>query len=433
MEKFKQLGLSQEILNTLENAGFKEPSEIQEKTIPLALAGKDIIGGSATGSGKTLVFACPIIENLIPNRNVQALILTPTRELAEQVADSIRKFSKNKKLKVLAIYGGINIESQIRKIPYTDVIVGTPGRILDHLRRRTLNFNQIKFLVLDEVDRMFDMGFYKDVEMILKQCPEKRQTMLFSATISQDIDYLADKYTKNAVRVSVNSYIDHSKLKQLYYDVESHMKFSLLVHLLTKEEKNNLIMIFCSTRRNVDIVANNLQKTGINSKAIHGGLSQNKRSRTLDEFHNEAVNILVCTDVAARGLDIKGVKSIYNYDLPGEAKDYIHRIGRTARAGNEGKAINILSSRDYENFGKIINDKCLNIVQEELPVFKTIHLEIEPNRNRFRNNYRREGNRNNQRREGNNRERSFGRRNSRFGNTPRGINNNSGRGRFGRR
>jgi len=437
MEKFKQLGLSQEILNTLENAGFKEPSEIQEKTIPLALAGKDIIGGSATGSGKTLVFACPIIENLIPNRNVQALILTPTRELAEQVADSIRKFSKNKKLKVLAIYGGINIESQIRKIPFTDVIVGTPGRILDHLRRRTLNFNQIKFLVLDEVDRMFDMGFYKDVEMILKQCPEKRQTMLFSATISQDIDYLADKYTKNAVRVSVNSYIDHSKLKQLYYDVESHMKFSLLVHLLTKEEKNNLVMIFCSTRRNVDIVANNLQKTGINSKAIHGGLSQNKRSRTLDEFHNEAVNILVCTDVAARGLDIKGVKSIYNYDLPGEAKDYIHRIGRTARAGNEGKAINILSSRDYENFGKIINDKCLNIVQEELPVFKTIHLEIEPNRNRFRNNYRREGNRNNQRREGNNRERSFGRRNSRFGNTPRGINNNSNgrshsRGNFGR-
>jgi len=432
MEKFKQLGLSQEILNTLENAGFKEPSEIQEKTIPLALAGKDIIGGSATGSGKTLVFACPIIENLIPNRNVQALILTPTRELAEQVADSIRKFARNKKLKVLAIYGGTNIESQIRKIPYTDVIVATPGRTLDHLRRRTLNFNQVKFLVLDEVDRMFDMGFYKDVEMILKQCPEKRQTMLFSATISPDIDHLARKYTKDAIKVSVNSYIDHSKLKQIYYDVESHMKFSLLVHLLDKE-KNNLVMIFCSTRRNVDIVANNLQKTGINSKAIHGGLSQNKRSRTLDEFHNEAVNILVCTDVAARGLDIKGVKSIYNYDLPGEAKDYIHRIGRTARAGNEGKAINILSSRDYENFGKIINDKCLNIVQDELPVFKTIHLEIEPNRNRFRNNYRREGNRNNQRREGNNRERSFGRRNSRFGNTPRGINNNSGRGRFGRR
>ena len=238
MEKFKQLGLSQEILNALENAGFKEPSEIQEKTIPLALAGKDIIGGSATGSGKTLVFACPIIENLIPNRNVQALILTPTRELAEQVADSIRKFARNKKLKVLAIYGGTNIESQIRKIPYTDVIVATPGRTLDHLRRRTLNFNQVKFLVLDEVDRMFDMGFYKDVEMILKQCPEKRQTMLFSATISPDIDHLARKYTKDAIKVSVNSYIDHSKLKQIYYDVESHMKFSLLVHLLDKEKRD---------------------------------------------------------------------------------------------------------------------------------------------------------------------------------------------------
>ncbi|MDP2672722.1 MAG: DEAD/DEAH box helicase [Nanoarchaeota archaeon] len=458
MEKFKQLGLSYEILNVLENAGFKEPSEIQVKSIPLALAGKDIIGGSATGSGKTLVFASPIIDNLIPNKNVQALILTPTRELAEQVADSIRKFARNKKLKVLAIYGGISIESQIRKIPYTDVIVATPGRTLDHLKRRTLNLNQVKFLVLDEVDRMFDMGFYRDVEMILKQCPKERQTMLFSATISPDIDYLSKKYTRNAIEVSVNSYVDHSKLKQIYYDVESHMKFSLLVHLLNKaktgnfcinssgsqiKEKNNLVMIFCSTRRNVDLVADNLQKVGINSKAIHGGLSQNKRSRTLDEFHNEEVNVLVCTDVAARGLDIKGVSDIYNYDLPSEAKDYIHRIGRTARAGSEGKAINILSNRDYENFENIIRDKCLNITQEELPVFETIRLEIDAPRNRFRDNQRRNGNnqggnRSNQRREGNNRGRSFGRgNNSRFRNTPRGINNNSGgrshsRGNFGR-
>ena len=408
MTKFEELGLSREILNVLNNVGFEKPSEIQEKAIPLALAGKDIIGGSATGSGKTLVFACPIIENLVPNKSVQALILTPTRELAEQVADSIRKFARNKKLKVLAIYGGISIESQIRRIPYTDVIVATPGRTLDHLKRRTLNFNQVKFLVLDEVDRMFDMGFYRDVEMILKQCPKERQTMLFSATISPDIDHLANKYTKNAIRVSVNSYIDHSKLKQIYYDVEPHMKFSLLAHLLNKE-KENLVMIFCSTRRNVDIVANNLKKAGINSNAIHGGLSQNKRSRTLDEFHNKEINVLVCTDVAARGLDIKGVKSIYNYDLPGEAKDYIHRIGRTAMAGNEGKAINILSSRDYENFGKIINDKGLKITQEELPVFETIRLEIEPNRGfGNRNNFRREGNnsgrngnRENNRREGN--------------------------------
>ncbi len=438
MVKFEELGLSYEILNVLNNAGFEKPSEIQEKTIPLALAGKDIIGGSATGSGKTLAFACPIIENLIPNKSVQALVLTPTRELAEQVADSIRKFAKNKKLNVLAIYGGISIESQIRKIPYTDVIVATPGRTLDHLKRRTLNFSQIKFLVLDEVDRMFDMGFYRDVEMILKQCPEKRQTMLFSATISPDIDYLARKYTKDAIKVSVNSYIDHSKLKQIYYDVESRMKFSLLVHLLNKD-KDNLVMIFCSTRRNVDFVADNLKKAGINSKAIHGGLSQNKRLRTLDEFHNEELNVLVCTDVAARGLDIKGVKSIYNYDIPSEAKDYIHRIGRTARAGNEGKAVNILSNRDYENFGKITNDKCLNIVREELPVFETIHLQIESNKNRFRNrnNFGRNGNRgnnrhredegdnrNNQRREGN---RNYG---QNRGRNNRGRNYNHGS--FGR-
>ena len=179
------------------------------------------------------------------------------------------------------------------------------------------------------------------------------------------------------------------------------MKFSLLAHLLNKD-KNDLVMIFCSTRRNVDIVANNLKKAGINSKAIHGGLSQNKRSRTLEEFHNAEVNILVFTDVAARGLDIKGVKSIYNYDLPNDAKDYIHRIGRTARAGSEGKAINILSNRDYENFDNIINDKYLNIVQEELPVFETIRLEIEPNRGfGNRNNSGRNGNRENNRREGN--------------------------------
>ena len=190
------------------------------------------------------------------------------------------------------------------------------------------------------------------------------------------------------------------------------MKFSLLAHLLNKE-KENLVMVFCSTRRNVDVVANNLKKAGINSNAIHGGLSQNKRSRTLDEFHNAEVNVLVCTDVAARGLDIKGVKSIYNYDIPGEAKDYIHRIGRTARAGNEGKAINILSNRDYENFGKITNDKCLNILREELPIFETIRLEIEPNR-RF-------GNRNNFRREGNNQGRN-GNRNSREGNRNYGQN-----------
>jgi len=408
MSKFEELGLSQEILSVLNHAGFKEPSEIQEKTIPLALAGRDIIGGSATGSGKTLAFASPILENLIPNHHVQALILTPTRELAEQVADSIRNFGRNKKLKVLAIYGGTNIDTQIRRIPSTDVIVATPGRILDHLNRRTLNLNQVKFLVLDEVDRMFDMGFYKDVELILKQCPEKRQTMLFSATISADIDHLSKKYTKNAVEVSVNSYVDNSKLKQIYYNIESNMKFSLLVHLL-KKEKDHLVMVFCGTRRNTDIVTANLNRIGIAAKAIHGGLSQNKRIKTLDEFHKEDLNVLVCTDVAARGLDIKSVSHVYNYDLPNEAKDYIHRIGRTARAGKEGIAVTLLSSRDYEVFNQIINDPSLHIVEESLPEFSKVRIftDFERKRPTHRGtNFRQRGRFNRNRREPRNRERS---------------------------
>ncbi|MBT4376042.1 DEAD/DEAH box helicase, partial [archaeon] len=248
MEKFTKLGLSKELTDVLKHAGFKQPTEIQEKAIPVAMAGKDIIGGSATGSGKTLAFASPIIENLKSNRNVQALILTPTRELAEQVAMSIRDFGVNKNLNVLAVYGGVNIDTQMRKIQKADVIVGTPGRVIDHLERRTLNLNKVKFLVLDEVDRMFDMGFSRDVEKIINFCPKDRQTMMFSATISPDIDYLARKYTRDAVEIAVKSRVDPTKLKQVYYDVPDNKKFSLLVHLLNKEE-SNFVLVFCSTRR----------------------------------------------------------------------------------------------------------------------------------------------------------------------------------------
>ena len=381
MEKFEKLGLSKGLLEVLNEFGFKEPSEIQEKAIPLALAGRDIIGGSATGSGKTLVFASPIIENLKSNNGVQALILTPTRELAEQVTKMIRKFSNKKELNVLAIYGGVDINQQIRKIPNTDIVVGTPGRILDHLNKRTLSLRAVKFLVLDEADRMFDMGFYRDVERILSQCPRERQTMMFSATISNNIDHLAKKYTKNPVEISVNSYVDHSKLKQTYYDVPAYDIFSLLVHLL-KKDQTNLSMVFCQTRRNVDFIANNLKKVGINSKAIHGGLPQNKRIKILEEFHQKKISVLICTDVAARGLDIKGVSHIYNYDLPSTSEDYIHRIGRTARAGKEGKAISILSNKDYENFRNISRDESLTITPEELPEFKIISLQTDFRENR---------------------------------------------------
>ena len=383
MEKFAKLGLSEEVLSVLKMKGFEEPTEIQEKAIPLALAGKDIIGSSATGSGKTLAFASPIIEHLKSNGNVQALILTPTRELAEQVADSIKHFSRNKKINVFAVYGGVDIQRQIRIIRNTDVLVGTPGRILDHLQRRTLKLNEVKFLVLDEVDQMLDMGFHHDVEAIIKQCPAERQTMLFSATISDEFDYLVKKYTKNPEEISAKSFVEDSKLKQIYYDVSSNQKFSLLVHLL-KKENSELAMIFCATRRNADTIADGLDDNGIKAKAIHGGIIQNKRLNILREFHNKDFNILVCTDVAARGLDIKNVTHVYNYDLPADSKDYIHRIGRTARAGENGKVINILSNRDYENFRNIQGNKSLTITPEELPSIEQIKVNYSRREDKFR-------------------------------------------------
>jgi ATP-dependent RNA helicase DeaD len=395
MEKFTKLGLSKEITDVLKQFSFKEPSEIQEKAIPLALAGRDIIGGAMTGSGKTLVFASAIIENLKPNGEIQALILTPTRELAEQVANSIRDFGRNKRLNVLAVYGGMNINSQIRQLHSTDVLVATPGRLIDHLNRRTLKLNNIKFLVLDEVDRMFDMGFRRDVESIINECPRKRQTMMFSATISQDIDYLSKKYTQNPAEVSVNQYVDASKLTQVYYDVPDYQKFSLFVTLL-KNEDANLVMVFCNTRRNVDFISKNLIRVGIHAKAIHGGIEQTKRIRVLNEFHKNGLGVLVCTDVASRGLDIKGVSHVYNYEVPSDPNDYVHRIGRTARAGEEGKAITILASRDYENFRNLISSKDINITSEKLPEIENVRVDVDSERNRFsrRDNNRREGNSN---------------------------------------
>jgi len=406
MKQFEKLGLSHDILNALQELEFETPTEIQEKSIPLVLAGKDIIAGSATGSGKTLAFASPIIENLKSNQKVQALVLTPTRELAEQVASSIKLFSKHKHLKTTTIYGGVAIEPQIKHLRETDIVVGTPGRILDHLQRGTLNLREVKFLVLDEVDRMFDMGFLRDVEKILYQCPKDRQTMLFSATVSADIAHLARRHTRNAVEVSVKSYVDPSKLKQYYYDVEDKFKFSLLVHLL-KEESSELVMIFCGTRHKVDFVTKNLINSGVYAKAIHGGLSQNQRSAVLKDFHGKGVGVLVCTDVAARGLDIKGVSHVYNYDLPAVSNDYIHRIGRTARAGNDGKAVNLVSGSDYDNFNNILRDKQLNIESMPLPNFNSVRVSVIERRGRFGNSGNRGGFRNNNSRGGNSGRRNF--------------------------
>ncbi len=381
MKSFESLGLSGQFLELLETASFTEPSEIQEKAIPLVLQGKDVIGNSATGSGKTLAFGAGIINKAERGKGLQALVLTPTRELAEQVGTVLKKFSKFKGLETSIVYGGVGIMPQIKKLRDSEIAVGTPGRILDHLERGTINLSELKILVLDEADRMLDMGFINDVERIIKNCPKKRQTLLFSATIPVEIEHLAEKYMENPESVSAESYVSHEKLRQVFYDVQKHLKFSLLVHLL-KRETAGLIMVFCNTRHNTDFVANNLQNLGINALAIHGGLTQERRNRIMQKFHEKNVYVLVCTDVAARGLDIKGVSHVYNYDIPKTSNDYIHRIGRTARAGKEGIAVNILSDRDYENFSSVLKDDSLKIAEEKVPEIEQVRIMLSNPRGR---------------------------------------------------
>ncbi|MBN1385767.1 DEAD/DEAH box helicase [Candidatus Woesearchaeota archaeon] len=370
-------------MKAIKDQQFVSPSDIQQKSIPLILSGKDVIAGSATGSGKTLAFGAGIIQNSERGRGIQALILTPTRELAEQIHKELIKFSKYKPLQVAVVYGGVAIDPQMSKLRTADVVVGTPGRILDHMSRGTVNFSKVRILVLDEADRMLDMGFIDDVERIIKVCPKERQTLLFSATIPPDLASLSKRYMHDAVKVSVDSYVDPKKLKQVYYDVEDNMKFSLLVHLL-RNEQAGLAMIFCNTQRNTDFVARNLKLSGISALAIHGGFTQAKRTRTMDDFHNKSFKVLVCTDVAARGLDIKGVTHVYNYDIPKESKQYIHRIGRTARAGKDGIAINILSPRDHDNMSRVFKDYDLQIEKMERPFIDKIRVKIDQPRTGFR-------------------------------------------------
>ncbi len=369
MASFRELGIITPILRAIEDEQFEKPTEIQEKSIPLILAGQDVIAGAATGSGKTLAFASGIIRNSERGKGIQALVLTPTRELAQQVATALADFSTYKPLKIVAVFGGMSINPQIAQLRNADVVIGTPGRILDHIGRRTIDLRRVNTLVLDEADRMLDMGFIDDVEQIIRECPRERQTLLFSATISREVARLARKYMNDPVQVAAETYVDPKKLTQFYYDVPDNLKFSLLVHLL-KHEEAGLVMVFCNTRHNTDFVANNLKAAGIDAQATHGGLTQERRNKVMKQFHAQNVSVLVCTDVAARGLDIPGVSHIYNYDIPKYRKDYIHRIGRTARAGKEGRAISILASSDYDSFRRVMSLKDVSITEEKLPDVK---------------------------------------------------------------
>src|SRR3989338_7465480 len=390
MNIFENFNLSDQLQTAIKRLGFEKPTQIQGISIPHIIEGRDVIGESATGSGKTLAFGCGIVEHVAPSHGLQALILTPTRELAEQVKNSLGKLSYQKPLHIISVYGGVSINPQIHSLTKAEVVVATPGRLLDHLERRTIDVSRVKLLVLDEADRMFEMGFIEDVEKIIRACPRKRQTLCFSATISSTVTDLSHRYMNNPVKVNAVKQVDPSKLKQAYYDVPKNMKFSLILHLL-QHEKSDLVMVFCNTRRNTDFIVKNLNANRVKAIAIHGGLSQNKRTKTIETFDSGKTRVLVCTDVASRGLDIDDVSHIYNYDLPRDSNDYVHRIGRTARAGEEGKVINLLCDYDHDSFSRILRDYSnFTIEKMERPYLERVFTQFRPRR-QFGNQFGRRG------------------------------------------
>ena len=364
--KIEELKLKPEIQRALKELHFEEATTVQEKCIPLLQQGKDIVAQSKTGSGKTAAFGLPMLEKLEGGKGIQAIILTPTRELCVQVSDAIKSFSKYTPLRVATIYGGVGLEPQVDSIRKSEIVVGTPGRTLDHISRNSLKLNQIKYVVLDEADKMLEMGFIEDVEKILSFTPKQKQVALFSATMPARIYELVEKYQNHPVKIRGDIHVDKSKLRQAYYNIRSNEKFSLLVHLL-KQDTNNVSLVFCGTRREADVVTKNLKNNGIKAMSIHGGLTQSKRLNALEMFKKEKVTVLVATDVAARGLDIRNVTHVYNYDVPKSSEDYIHRIGRTARAGEDGDAITLLSDRDYENFDRVLSDRSIQILKLDVP------------------------------------------------------------------
>jgi len=370
--KFEELGINPRLVQKARAMGFEDLTPIQEKCISQIHMGKDIVGQAETGSGKTVAFALPILDRISPGKGLQVLVLTPTRELCLQVTDVFKDFGQQLNIRAISVYGGVGIEPQMSALRTADIVVGTPGRILDHIGRGTIDFRSVRFLVLDETDKMFEMGFIDDVEEIIRHVPGKRQTLMFSATIADELHRILKRHLNDPVIVETQAFVDVNKLHQVYYDIHYQMdKFSLLVHLL-KNSTPGLAIVFCATREESDIVARNLVRQGVNASAIHGGMSQNKREESLDALKNETTDVLVATDVAARGLDIKNVSHVYNYDVPKTAREYVHRIGRTARAGEEGDAVTLLASRDHDNFRRILREEGMNIERAEIPHFQSL-------------------------------------------------------------
>jgi len=344
-----------EVLKSVKDLGFESLFPIQAQAIMPLLEGKDVIGQARTGTGKTAAFGVPMVERLNPAiKKVQGLVLVPTRELAVQVADNIKLFAKYARLKVLAVYGGELIQKQIRALAGgIHIVVGTPGRVIDLLNRRILNLSSVKIVVLDEADRMLDMGFIEDIEYIIAKTPSDRQTSLFSATIDQTVMKVCNKYMKNPEKILVSKdEIALTQMKQYYMIVNNHKKYGALCDLL-RENHIGRAIIFCKTRRGTSALSEKLRRKGYNVQALHAGFTQPQRDRVVNSFRDGKLKLLVATDVAARGLDIQGITHIINYDVPLEAPVYFHRVGRTARMGQEGTAITLVGYGELSYFDDI--------------------------------------------------------------------------------
>ncbi|MGX7245902.1 degradosome RNA helicase CshA [Enterococcus quebecensis] len=346
--KFKELGLETELLASIERSGFEEATPIQEETIPLALQGKDVIGQAQTGTGKTAAFGLPMLQKIdTSNRVLQGIVIAPTRELAIQTQEELYRLGRDKKIRVQAVYGGADIGRQIRGLKDNPhIVVGTPGRLLDHINRRTLKLETIETLVLDEADEMLNMGFLEDIEKIISKIPAKRQTLLFSATMPPAIKNIGVKFMKDPEHVKIKAKeMTADLIDQYYVRSKDFEKFDIMTRLLDVQTPE-LTIVFGRTKRRVDELARGLEARGYKAEGIHGDLSQQKRMSVLRSFKNGNLDILVATDVAARGLDISGVTHVYNYDIPQDPESYVHRIGRTGRAGKGGMSVTFVTPNE---------------------------------------------------------------------------------------
>ncbi len=373
-QTFADLGLREDIVKSVDALGFKYPTKIQADMIPPALAGRDILGQAKTGTGKTAAFGLPLLHMVEQGIPGQALVLAPTRELAIQIAEDIRELGKHTAIKVLPIYGGQKITTQAERLEKRpEIIVGTPGRIMDMNERGYLPFKNISFAILDEVDRMLDIGFREDIRRILGKCPKKRQTIFVSATISPDIERLSRSYMTDPEKiVTAAGSLTVSQVRQYYLPVQPWDKRKLLKHLLTHEEPD-LTLVFCRLKRSVDELVRYLSRAGIDAHGIHGDLPQSKRNAVMKKLHHGGLSVLIASDLASRGLDVDGITHVINYDLPEDVEMYVHRIGRTARAGRDGVAWSLVTPEQ----GTLLTDIEL-LINSEIPILEYPDFEPGP-------------------------------------------------------